>query len=787
MMNSLIQLPGLARKAKKLRSNNRPDAPQGEEQVLLIDALYIGPRVMILGVAACVFSTIACLIQAADPYYLLFTAAFAICGLFRIRQTLNYRDNQSQRSFEQWKSLALINGVAQGLLLGLFSAYATFSHDHFNELTATCLVLGSLVGIPARNFSSKRLVAYQIIAICVPVVGAFLLQPEKQYWVIAALLLPMFLSITQLAEQSRATLLQVIRRKIEIKLLLSRFNTATEFMQHGFIIVDNTDTIVIANSRALQLLGITDSERWVGQEYQQLLRRTVECNQLASDALQQLAQPEFNSEQSSGTHKALVNLGGDTFLESSASYNNGQLVVLLEDVTTRIRTADRITYMATHDSLTGLCNREHFHDLFNQHLLERGDGQCMLAVIDLDDFKSINDTYGHAAGDELLCAAAANIERICGDYAIACRFGGDEFVVFVPQVHDPSEIEYFPEWLLTALSGKVQLTHGCIQSKASIGIVVEQHATATSDGMFAKADLALYESKARSRGTWTLYQPEMDANCRQRQRLKDELSLAVERDQLSVMFQPIVHLDSGRVQMFEALSRWHHPELGDISPAEFIPLAEEMNVVGKITQIVLKKSIAECCKWPTDISVSVNLSAIDFDDPYLVSKIDTLLTEAELAPERLEVEITEGTFIENKKRVADAVHLLQKLGVCIALDDFGTGYSNFSYLQEVSLNKLKIDRCFVNDILVNERSSLLLSGISDIAKRLDIAVTVEGIETTEQLVAVQRAADVDYVQGWVFSKAVSAAQALSMTLRSFDTHAPAQGPTAVPNNYRRAS
>lgn len=784
MMNTLEQLSGLSQKAQQAPSSNRCEAPREEEQALLIDALYAGPQIMILGVAACVFSAIACLIQASDPNYLFFTAAFAICGMFRIRQTLNYRDKQSLRSFEQWKRLALVNSVAQGLLLGLFSAYATFSHEHFNELTTICLVLGSLMGIPARNFSSKRLVAYQVIAICVPVVGAFLLQAEKQYWVLAALCLPMFLGITLLADQSRSTLLQVFRRKVEIKQLLSRFNTATEFMQHGFIIVDNTDTIVIANSRALQLLGIADTERWVGQKYHELLLQTIERNQLPSNALQQLAQPEFDAEHSSGTHKALVNLGGDTFLESSASYHNGQLVVLLEDVTTRIRSADRITYMATHDSLTGLCNREHFHDLFNQHLLERGDGQCMLAVIDLDDFKSINDTYGHAAGDELLCAAAANIERICGDYAIACRFGGDEFIVFVPQIHEPAEIKYFPKLLLSALSGMVQLSHGSIQCKASIGIVVEQHADATSDGMFAKADLALYDSKARCRGTWTLYQPELDANRRRRQRLKDELSLAVERDQLSVLYQPIVHLDSGRVQMFEALSRWHHPVLGDISPAEFIPLAEEMNVVGKITHIVLKKSIAECCKWPAEIGVSVNLSAIDFDDPNLVNDIDSMLTDAKLPPERLEVEITEGTFIENKKRVAHAVHLLQELGVRIALDDFGTGYSNFSYLQEVSLNKLKIDRCFVNDILINERSSLLLSGISDIAKRLDIAVTVEGIETSEQLQAVQHAADVDYVQGWVFSKAVSSEQALSLTQHSFDTRPDSQLPMVCGNNRR---
>lgn len=744
------------------------DSLSSEEKALMIDALYTSPHVMVIGIVAIVFATLFCFAQSADTGYLYLAVAFFISGLSRIIQMHQYQNSLASRTFTEWKSSVIRSGVVFCFLLGSFCAYAIFSHNHFNELIAFCMMFGALMTIPNRSYGSRRLVNYQVAAISAPVLLALVAQHDLKYLALACLSFPMLFSIVQLSNKSRETLLKVIQSGAEFKKLLVQFDTATSFMQHGFIIIDKEQSVVIANSRALQLLGVEESENWVGQKYDDMLSFALKNNRLTAHSKEQLSYSSLNTNVIIGTDKAIAKTSDGEYIESSASFRDGQLVLLLEDVTERIRTADRITYMATHDSLTGLCNREHFHDLFNQHLSQRSDGRCMLVVVDLDEFKRINDTYGHTAGDELLCSAASTIEAICGDYAIACRFGGDEFVIFAPHITDESEIQRFPERLLSALSNKVQLSHGSVQPKASAGIVVEDHSKATSDGMFAKADLALYESKAKSRGGWTLYNASLDANYHERQMLKDDLSVALERDDLAVMFQPIVNLASKRVSTFEALSRWQHPTRGNISPAIFIPLAEEMGIVGSITLVVLRKSIEECCKWPSDIGVSVNLSAIDFDNPNLVSLIDNLLSTANLRPDRLEVEITEGTFIENKKLVADAVSKLRKLGVRIALDDFGTGYSNFSYLQEVNLDKLKIDRCFVKDILENHRSALLLSGISDIAKRLDIAVTVEGIETEEQLIAVKKIAKVDNIQGWVFSKAVNSDEALNLTSHLFN-------------------
>lgn len=737
-----------------------------EEQGLMIEALYVSPSVMAQGMIACVLASVACYANSLDRVYLYFITAFVAAGLYRIFLARDYKYNAERRSYKEWRSAAITSGVLQGLMLGLFAAYAISTDNHFNELIAFCIMLGNLVAIPSRNFSSKRLINYQMIIIGTPVICAMLIQGNWQYWVLAAFFLPMFISMSQLATQSRRTLLQVIHRKAEIKELLSRFDTATNFMQHGFLIIDEQDEIIVANSRALLLLGVENTGDWVGKTYQELLEHAVKLNRLSPTACEQLSTMGLSSRSAVGTHKVIAQTNSFAFVESSVSFCEGQLVVLLEDVTDRIHTADRITYMATHDSLTGLCNREHFHDLFKQHLRQGVDGRCMLAVVDLDEFKHINDTYGHAAGDELLCSAASNIEQICGEFAVASRFGGDEFVIFAP--HIETDVDEFLNALTKALNSKVQLSHCTIQSKASVGVVVEQRAKASSDAMFAMADIALYESKAKARGEWTLFDENMDADNRERQLLKDDLAIAMENDDLSVVFQPIVNLESRRISTFEALSRWNHPERGEISPSVFIPLAEEMGVIGDITLLVLRKAARACRDWPGDVGVSVNLSAIDFDNPNLTKEIDKILWSTKLRPDRLEVEITEGTFVENKKRVANAVVELRKLGVRIALDDFGTGYSNFSYLQEVNLNKLKIDRCFVNDILENHRSALLLSGISDIAKRLEMSVTVEGIETEEQLIAVNNIANVDNVQGWVFSKAVTPEQAIALVDHTFD-------------------
>lgn len=759
----------------RLRSSERKFAALSEEErSLMVDALYIKPEVIAMCVAFCVFGSVVCFVQSADFNYLYFAVAFLVGGLNRVFQMRNYAKDKASRSFTQWKHLALKNSLVHGLSLGLFGAYAITAQLPFNELIAISVVLGNLIELPSRSFSSRSMVNFQLMAIGLPVITACLFQPIGNYWLLAALTLPMFSRVSFLAKKSRNTLLQVVNRKPEIKRLLEQFDTATNFMQHGFIIIDGQDKIVVANARALQLLGIENTNDWIGRNYHDMLQRSVQAKKLTLDALEQLPCYSDNQQQLTGTHKVLIKTADERFLDSSTSYCQEQIVILLEDVTERIRVADRITYMATHDSLTGLCNREHFHDLFTQSLKEISGGRCMLAVIDLDDFKHVNDTYGHAAGDELLCGAASTIERVCGDYAIACRFGGDEFMVFVPQVENKSEFS-FAQRLLEELSHKIQLSHGTVEVKASIGIVVEEHSKATAEGMFAKADLALYNSKDNARGQWSLYEPALDANHREKQHLKDELTRAIDRDELTVKFQPIVDLGKRRVDTFEALSRWTHKELGEISPAVFIPLAEEMGTVGTITLIVLRKSIEECCHWPEDIGISVNLSAIDFDNPRLVHEIDKLLWASQLDPTRLEVEITEGTFIENKQRVSSAVAQLRELGVKIALDDFGTGYSNFSYLQEISLNKLKIDRCFVKDILVNDKSTLLLSGISDIAKRLGMQVTVEGIESLEQLTAVRKIANIDFVQGWVFSKAVDAEEARQLATHLFSVPGNASG------------
>lgn len=735
-----------------------------------VDALYNNRTVAVSGTLTGLLVSLCCYLLEQDLNYFLFFAAFGLTGFARVVELYFYSNFRESRSLKQWEAVALLTGVVQGVLLGAMTIYAYYEQNAYAELLTTCLSIGNLVSLPSRNYGSIRLVRWQLIVMSASLATAFLIKADIKYWFGIVPLIPLFWSVTKSAQQMRDTVMKLIDQQSETDKVLKRFDTATRFMQHGFVIIDEQLRVTHINTRALKLLSLDEDGKWLGNTYDQLLENALENQRFSQMAAQDLSLVASNSDAQVSLHKVVVKTTNEHYLESSTSVWKGQTAILLEDVTDRILSADRMAYMATRDSLTGLCNREHFHDLFTQSLEEPTEEKCMLMVIDLDDFKYINDTYGHATGDELLCSAAATIERHCAEFAIPCRFGGDEFVIFAPAIKDERQIEEFPKRLLAALSDKVQLTNCHVRINASIGLVVERQTDACSDAMFAKADIALYESKEKLRGGYTIFGNALTTSHTQRQRMKDALSLAVERNELSADFQPIVCLKTGKVKFFEALSRWRHPKYGMVSPAEFIPLSETMNLVHKITATVLQKSIYQCSKWPEDIGVSVNLSSYDFDTPDLVESIHQMLLTYGLAPQRLELEITEGTFIENMEKVSDIADRLQAIGVKIALDDFGSGYSNFSYLQKVNFDKLKIDRCFVTDIDQNPRSQVLLSGIAAIGQDLGMQITVEGVETAAQLQVMHETEVVDYIQGWCFSKAVRAEESNAVALRIYDVN-----------------
>jgi diguanylate cyclase (GGDEF)-like protein len=375
---------------------------------------------------------------------------------------------------------------------------------------------------------------------------------------------------------------------------------------------------------------------------------------------------------------------------------------------------------------------------------------AMLMIVDIDDFKHVNDTLGHLIGDRVLIETSERLSRVLGRDSLVARLGGDEYVVYRSGGVQLSDTVTDPEAILGGFRGPFEVEGEVFSVNVSVGVVTLTDGSDDLDALMTKADLALYKAKALGKGRSQVFHDEMDTDYRYRQRLKAELKQTVADGALSLVFQPIVDLKSRRVVSCEALARWHHPELGSIPPSLFIPIAEETGLISEISRWVLATATAECRNWPEEVSVSVNISARDFRNSDVAAMVKTALSGSGLAPHRLEIEVTETAVIEERAAATKILAKLAKQGIGIALDDFGTGYSSLSYLQALPFTKLKIDRSFVMDIAENPRSLKLLSNVAQLGKDINLTVTAEGVETEEQLNLIAEHSKVDQIQGYLF-------------------------------------
>ena len=424
----------------------------------------------------------------------------------------------------------------------------------------------------------------------------------------------------------------------------------------------------------------------------------------------------------------------------------------------RLRAATgKLQIQATTDSLTGLPNVFALSDHLSDALHEVIDGQ-MLAVhfIDLDHFKEVNDTLGHAAGDALLLSASKRLKTISQDKLVIARFGGDEFVVIQKNVHSDSEASALAGRIIETLSRQFEIEGHEIHVGATVGTALAPKHGSVATELLRAADMALYRAKLAQRGSWVLFEPTMDAEAQRRRGLENDLRLALEAKQFELVFQPLFEPRTLRITTCEALLRWHHPNLGDIPPEVFIPAAERIGNILEISRWVLRQACAACRQWPTSVRVAVNLSPVHFTHGNVVADVVDALARSDLPASRLELEITETVLLQDISEVRSALDRLHELGVRISLDDFGVGYSGLNYLRRFRLDKVKIDQRFVREITEKERSLTLLKGVVRLCSELGMAVAVEGIETDEQAQIVALEAHVSEVQGFLFCPPISA-------------------------------
>ncbi|WOH79125.1 EAL domain-containing protein [Bradyrhizobium sp. BEA-2-5] len=432
---------------------------------------------------------------------------------------------------------------------------------------------------------------------------------------------------------------------------------------------------------------------------------------------------------------------------------DGYLVAVV-DITERRKAEARIAHMAHHDGLTDLPNREFFQERLRE-ALERGrSGNRRVAVmcIDLDLFKNVNDSFGHPMGDRLLKLVAERLREVVRDDNVAARLGGDEFAIVLAADVSPNEASAFAERLIEALSAPYNIDGLEVVIGASIGIALSPGDGTTPEELMRNADMALYRAKSDGGGVHRFFEREMDLQAQRRRDMERDLRAAFSNGEFELHYQPLVSIASDRISGFESLLRWHHPDKGMISPAEFIPVAEDIGLIIQLGEWVLREACAEAVKWPADVKVAVNLSPVQFRSRNLVQAVISALAQSGLSPKRLELEITESIFLAETEANLATLHQLRELGVGISMDDFGTGYSSLSYLRSFPFDKIKIDRSFVKDLAQRPDCGAIVRAISGLGRSLNITTTAEGVETEDQLDWL-RAEGCNEVQGFLFSAA----------------------------------
>jgi len=523
-------------------------------------------------------------------------------------------------------------------------------------------------------------------------------------------------------------------------------------MPQGVSMFNADAKLVFCNRRYIEMYGLSPELTKPGCNFHDVLAERVRARTFSDDPNQHLA--ELKAKVAAGTTFAnVVTLNdGRAFSVVNKPLADGGWVATHEDVTERRRAEQQIAHMARHDALTDLPNRVLLREQLEHELkrVKRGEIIAMLCL-DLDHFKSVNDTLGHPIGDELLKLVADRLRGCTREPDTIARLGGDEFAIIMTQLRQPSDAAVLARRIRTSVSRPYQVDGHQIISDISIGISIAPVDGTEPDQLLKNADMALDGAKADGRGTYRFFEAEMDKRMKERRDLEMDLRQALTNGEFELHYQPLVNLQTNEITAFEALLRWHHPAKGLISPADFIPIAEETGLIVSIGEWVLRTACKETANWPDHVKVAVNLSPAQLKTKNLVSIVKTALTDCGMAAERLQLEITETMLMQNTFATLAMLHELRKLGVQIAMDDFGTGYSSLSYLRSFPFDKIKIDRSFVSELTSSNDSLAIVRAVTGLGKSLGIVTTAEGVETAEQLEMLSREGCTQ-AQGYLISK-----------------------------------
>jgi diguanylate cyclase (GGDEF)-like protein len=529
--------------------------------------------------------------------------------------------------------------------------------------------------------------------------------------------------------------------------------TVLNNMSQGVLLFDSETRLIFCNQRYVDMYGMSPDVVKPGCYLRDLLEHRIQVGTFSAepdDYISRLIEGIAEGKTSNYT----TNLDdGRAFSVLNKPIAGGGWLATHEDVTERQRSEERIAHMARHDALTDLPNRVMLRERLDHELKRVKRGECLAVLcLDLDQFKSVNDALGHPIGDELLKLVSERLRGCTRELDTVARLGGDEFAIIMTQMQQPTDAATLSKRIRDSVIMPYQIDGHQIVTDISIGISVAPEDGMEADALLRNADMALYGAKADGRGTYRFFEPEMNTRMKARRELELDLRKALMRKEFELHYQPLVNLKTNEVNGFEALLRWNHPKGIMISPADFIPIAEETGLIVPLGEWVLKTVCEEAVNWPDHIKVAVNLSPAQLNNRNLLKMVTAALADSGLSPYKLQLEITETVLLQNTFATLATLHELRKMGVQIALDDFGTGYSSLSYLRSFPFDKIKIDRSFIQDLHNGAEPIAIVQAVADLAKSLNMTSTAEGVETQQQLEMLQSIGCTE-MQGYLFSRA----------------------------------
>ncbi|WP_224704101.1 putative bifunctional diguanylate cyclase/phosphodiesterase [Devosia aquimaris] len=540
------------------------------------------------------------------------------------------------------------------------------------------------------------------------------------------------------------------KRKLELERQNIRLDAAVNNISQGLCMMDARGRLVICNEPYARIYNLPAELLTPGTQLDDILNHLFDVGMSADMTREEylawrrdvIARCEYG--------KNIHELNGRTIMMQHHPMKDGGWVSTHEDITEQRQNEARIRHLARHDALTDLPNRIEFLEQMakTEQNLSRGEMAAVL-YIDLDHFKAVNDTLGHAVGDEVIKQASARLWGATRETDVLARLGGDEFALLMREIEDASAAAKVADRIIRAISAPMNIGGQQIEIGASIGIAVGPGDGDKTDTLVKNADLALYRAKSEGRSTYHFFENGMDAELQRRRNIEAGLRLALQREELRLVYQPLLGLEEDRVTCVEALLRWDHDDR-TISPTEFVPIAEETGLIVQIGEWVLREATRAAAQWPGAVRVAVNLSPIQFKGRDLVGMVKSALAAAGLPAARLELEITESLLLTENDATLRTLHDLRAMGVRISMDDFGTGYSSLSYLRSFPFDKIKIDRSFMHDLTERKDSQAIMQAVIGLGRSLGMSTTAEGVETQDQLTLV-RAQGATEVQGFLFS------------------------------------